>query len=201
MVRPQFRARDGCVRHDERAKLLVRGNPGDRVDIGGFEIGGDLEENWRSVFAARLEHGVEQAGQRAFVLQRAQARRIGAGDVDREIGRERGHDARHRGVVGNPVLAVLVGANVDAEHTGTPLPRRESLRRNRRAAVVEAHPVDHRAVLDQPEQARLGIARLRTRGDRADLGKAEAQRQQLVRDLAILVEARRHAQRIGEGDS
>ena len=36
---------------------------------------------------ARVQHRVEQRGQRAFVLQRAQARRVGAGDVDRQIGR------------------------------------------------------------------------------------------------------------------
>ena len=50
----------------------------------------------------------------------------------------------------------------------------------------------------QPEQARLGIARLRARGDRADLGKAETQVQQRVGNAGVLVEARRHAERIGK---
>ena len=50
----------------------------------------------------------------------------------------------------------------------------------------------------QPEQARLGIARLRARRDRADLGEAEAQLQQRVGNAGVLVETRRHAERIGE---
>ena len=43
------------------------------------------------------------------------------------------------------------------------------------AAVVEAQAVDHRAVLRQAEDARLGIARLGARRHRADLDEAESE--------------------------
>ena len=43
------------------------------------------------------------------------------------------------------------------------------------AAIVEAHAIDDGLILHQPEQARLGIARLRARGEGADLDKAEAE--------------------------
>ncbi len=54
------------------------------------------------------------------------------------------------------------------------------------------------AILVQPEQARLRIAGLRARRQRADLGESEAQMQQRVGDAGVLVEARRHAERVGK---
>ena len=69
------------------------------------------------------------------------------------------------------------------------------------ALVVEAEAVDHRLVLDQPEDARLGVAGLRLRRDGADLGKAEAEPEQRVRHLGILVVAGRNAERIGKGEA
>ena len=57
-------------------------------------------------------------------------------------------------------------------------------------SIVEAHAVDDRAVLLEPEQARPRIARLRPRRERADLDEAEAQPEHLLRHLGILVEAR-----------
>ena len=59
-----------------------------------------------------------------------------------------------------------------------PRPRRAAFSRSQRGglpAIVEAHAVDHRPVLGQPEQPRLRIARLRPRGERADLDEAEAE--------------------------
>ena len=64
--------------------------------------------------------------------------------------------------------------------------------------IVEAEPVDDRPVGGKPENARLRIAGLRQRRHRADLGEAEAERQQRVRHFAVLVVAGRHAERIGE---
>ena len=65
------------------------------------------------------------------------------------------------------------------------------------AVVVEAEAVDHRLVLGQAEHARLRIARLRPRRDRADLDEAEAQRQQRVDVRAVLVQAGGQADRVG----
>src|SRR5205814_9190427 len=61
------------------------------------------------------------------------------------------------------------------------------------ADIVEAHAVDHRLVLFQPEQARLRIALLWARGQRAYLDEAEAERQQLLGHFGVLVEACRQA--------
>ncbi len=48
------------------------------------------------------------------------------------------------------------------------------------------------------EHAGRWIAALRARGQRADLDEAEAHLQKLARHAGILVEARRHADRVGE---
>jgi hypothetical protein len=77
-----------------------------------------------------------------------------------------------------------------------------SARRNSRGfgpAIVEPHAVDHRAVLGEAEQPRLRIARLRQRGDRADLGEAEPEGEQRVGYFAVLVEPGGHAERVGKG--
>ena len=57
------------------------------------------------------------------------------------------------------------------------------------AVIVETHAVDDGLVLGQPEQARPGIALLRTRGQRPHLDEAEAHRQHLLGNLGVLVEA------------
>ena len=55
-----------------------------------------------------------------------------------------------------------------------------------------------RAVARQAEQARLGVAGLRLRGDGADLDEAEAEREQRVDALGVLVEAGGEAERAGK---
>ncbi len=62
--------------------------------------------------------------------------------------------------------------------------------------IVEAEPVDHGAVGHRAEHARAGIAGLRARRQRADFDEAEAHGEQLARHARILVETRRHADRI-----
>ena len=76
--------------------------------------------------------------------------------------------------------------------------RGEPRQHDRRAVVVEAEPVDDRVVGVETEQARARIAGLRARRHGADLDEAEAEPQQRVRHLGILVEAGREADRIGE---
>ena len=55
--------------------------------------------------------------------------------------------------------------------------------------VVEAHPVDDGAVVDEPEQPRTRVARLGARRDGADLDVAKAQRAEPGDRVAVFVEA------------
>ena len=57
-------------------------------------------------------------------------------------------------IIGDAVGRVLVRADVDAEHARAARAARSAGQRRVEPAVVEAHAVDHRAVLDQPEQPR-----------------------------------------------
>ena len=81
------------------------------------------------------------------------------------------------------------------------LPRREPPGDHLGAVVVEAHPVDDRAVLRQPEQPRLRVARLGLARDRADLDVPEAERGQRVDADGVLVEARGEAEDVREGQA
>ncbi len=80
---------------------------GDIVDIGGRQVGRDFQEYRRQPRAPSLLrsllHPVDQRAQLLRILQRAQARRVGAGNVDRQIGRERGYGARHHRIIADPV--------------------------------------------------------------------------------------------------
>ncbi|MNG97121.1 hypothetical protein D3C79_562190 [compost metagenome] len=64
--------------------------------------------------------------------------------------------------------------------------------------VVEAHAVDDRFSLRQAKQAWLGIARLRTRRDGADLDKAEPQLGKTINGRTVLVQAGRQTHGVGE---
>ena len=62
-----------------------------------------------AIYAARanlnpvLVTGVEQGGQRAFVLQCPQTWRVWARDIDCKIGGERGHQSGHGRIIGDPI--------------------------------------------------------------------------------------------------
>ena len=132
------------------------------------------------------------------LLQVAQARRVRRGDVDREIARDRRKGLDQRDIVADAVGRILVGADIDADDAGKLRARRKSSKHGLGAVIVEAHAVDHGLVALEAEQPRPRIAALRLRRHRADLDKAEAEPQQRVRHLGVLVEARGHADRIGE---
>jgi hypothetical protein len=68
--------------------------------------------------------------------------------------------------------------------------------RGRVSAVVEAEPVDERAVGHQPEHARSRIARLRLRRDGADLGEAAAHGEHGFGYARVLVETGGDAERV-----
>ena len=98
------------------------------------------------------------------------------------------------GVLGRGDLGL---ADVDPDRHVRRVPRQPQ-RQLAGAVVVEAHPVEQRAVVGQPEHPRRRVAGLRLRGDGADLGVAEAQRAPGVQPAAVLVEAGRQAERAGE---
>ncbi len=66
----------------------------------------------------------------------------------------------------------------------------EPLERGRLSLVVEAHPVDDRAVLDEAVKPRLRVAALRLGRDCPDLDETEPQPKHLLGNLGVLVEAR-----------
>ena len=78
---------------------------------------------------------------------------------------------------------------------------REAAHRGIRPAVVEAHAVDQRAVVDEAEQARTLVARLRDGGDRADLDVPEAELAEAPHREGVLVEPRGDAERRREPEA
>jgi hypothetical protein len=133
-------------------------------------------------------------------LQATQARCVGRGDVDGEVGGARPEPAHAFGVVRHAVFGVLVGADVDANNTALAAARIQPAGHSGSAIVIEAHAVDHRLVFHQAEQARARIAFLWPRRHCPHFHKAKALGQHLVGHFGILVKPRRKAQRIGKVD-
>ena len=168
--------RDRGVGDDQRVEPLVERDPRRcRRYRAGSRSGATFRNTGGRRVAARRQHRGEQLVSAPSSCKRAQARRVGRGDVDRQIIGERRHPPDARRIIGDRGRrAVLVGADIDADDAA---PRRRAVSRfapPRLPAVVEAHAVDHRPVLGQPEQPRLRIARLRRGRERADLDEAEA---------------------------
>src|SRR3546814_8130107 len=69
------------------------------------------------------------------------------------------------------------------------------------AFVVETEPMDSYAVVLETERALFRFARLRTRRDRADFDKAEAEPRPCVEALAVLVEPGGQTDAIGEAQT
>ena len=108
------------------------------------------------------------------------------------------HRRNPRRIIRDTVGAVLVGPYVDAHDPASPVASLEPPHSCGLPLTVEAHPVDHRPVLDQAEQARALVPCLRPRCHRADLDEAEAEAEHLAVNLGILVEPCGKADRIGE---
>src|SRR5680860_1433664 len=85
-----------------------------------------------------------------------------------------------------------MGLNNRSAHVGQPLGQR------RRAAVVEAHAVDQRLFLRQPQESWSRVARLRERRHAAQLERAEAESREARNGHAVLVEAGGKADGVGE---
>ena len=155
---------------------------------------------------ARIDDARQKVVERLGLLQLAQARRVGRGNVDGDVARHGGEALDQPHVVGDTVEGILVGADIDADDSfgpscparRSPRPRRQALEHGIGALRIEAEPVDDAFVGVEPEQARARIASLRQRRDGADLDEAETEPQQRVGHFGILVEARGHPDRVGK---
>ena len=189
---------------DDHAVDAARaGDLNDIVEFGQAEIGRDLEQHRRIAGAlphplARVDHLGQEIVERGGLLQIAQARRVRRRYVDGEIARHRREGLDQLDIIGDAIGGILVGADIDADDAAEMRARRQPPQHRLGAVIVEAHAVDDGFVALQPEQPRPRIAGLRLRRHRADFDKAETQPQQRIRHLGALVEARRHADRIGK---
>jgi len=190
-------AADRRVADDQRIDPAIDRGAGDVVDLRRVEIGRDLEEQRRR--APRGDAGGDEVAQRRAMLQIAQAGGVGAADIDRDVIRDRRGVGDAVDVIGDAVGGVLVRADIDAENA-VALGCARARQRGGQAAIIEPHPVDDRAILDQAKQAGLRVARLGQRGERAHLDTAEAQAEPAGNGAGILVDARREADGVGEVD-
>src|SRR5690606_31853706 len=142
--------------------------------------------------ARAFDEGEEDGAQRLRRLQRAQARRVRRRDVDDEIVSDVFQRLERIEVVARRLLlrGVFVFSEVEPQGAGTEAEPGVAARGGGGARVVEAHAVDEGARARQPEEARPGIARLRTRGDGPDLHGAEAEREKARGQAVALVESR-----------
>ena len=177
--------------------------PTDVVKLGERQIGRNLQQHGRRTCLprhalARIDDPRQQVVERAGLLQIAQPRRVRRGNVDGDIARHRREPLDQPHIIGDAVGRVFVGPDIDADNAAGIGPRREPAQHGLGALRVEAEPVDHPLIGVKAEDPRPRVAPLRQRRDGAGFDKAEAQAQQRIRHLGILVEPRRHADRIGK---
>ena len=148
---------------------------------------------------ARLYRPCQQIIQRCTGLQIAQPRGVGRGNIDGEIIAQTIERGDAFDIVLGLVSRVLVSTHVQAHNAallGQGLqPRLCSIQ----ALIVKAQTVDHRPLGDQAKHPRLGVARLRQRGDGARLRKAKTSAQKRGDDFGVFVKSCRHTNRVFEG--
>jgi hypothetical protein len=130
-----------------------------------------------------------------------QARRVRRRHVDGEIARDRREQADEARIIGGAIVRILVGSDIDADDAGIGGARHQTPQHDVAAVIVEAHAVEHGFVARQTKQARTRIAGLRTRGHRTDFDETEAEAKQRIRHFGVLVEARRHADRVRKAEA
>ncbi len=179
-------------------------DPSDVGDLFVVEVWGHLQEHGdvptvrRRGGVAGLAHASEQIVERLRRLEIAEPGRVRGAHVHREVRGDGGERLDAGDVVGESVVRILVGADVDADDPRTASPPAEASERGLMPGVVEPEAVDDSLVLRQPEHPRARVARLGLRRDRSDLDEPEAHPQERVRRLGILVEAGGHADRVRE---
>ena len=196
---------DGGVAADHAVDAGVQQYLGDGVLLGLVQIGRDLQQHGfaLAVLGAqsllRLAQYRDEAPQRGFLLQVAQALRVGRGDIDGDVAGVLVHAGEAEQVIAGGFLVrrVLVLADVDAEHAVVAGLLHVAHQRVD-AGVVEAEPVDDRLVVLQAEHPRLRVARLRPRRGGAHFDEAEAERAERVEVVGVLVQPRGQADRVGK---
>src|SRR3954452_9417958 len=163
MLRPQGWPRDSGVGDDYPIDSILNRDADDLVGLAFAEIGSDLQKDRRAIAWPRLAHRRQQRAQRAPVLELPQARGVGRADIDGQVARDRAHRAHALRIVDDPVRAILVGADIDADDA----PRMNAMAQAQPslglALVIETQTVDHRPIPAEAKHPRLRIARLRER--------------------------------------
>lgn len=146
-----------------------------------------------------LAQCLQQLLERIAELQAAQAGRVRRADVDGDVAGVGVDLVQADQVVVDRALhrGIEVLADVDPQHAAI-LRRTHPRQQVVDAVVVETHAIDDRVGLRQAEQARPGIARLRSRSDGADLDEAETELAEPVDGVAVLVQARGQPHRVGK---
>jgi len=148
---------------------------------------------------AGLDQRAEQFSQRPGVLKLTQVFGIGRGDVDRDVIAVRVDLGQAVEIVGGGMLdrGVFLLADIGADDAGIVM-LLQLFNQMVDTLVVEAHPVDDRRGLLESEHARLRVARLRRRRDRAQFQMAEAELAERVDVVAVLVEPRSQSDPVRE---
>ena len=171
---------------------------GDRRQRVVVEVGRDLDEDGHATGRRAPRRPLRAAStSAAFSWRSRRPGRVGRGDVDRQIVGEAG-EARHPvDIVGDAVGGVAVGAEIDADDAAAAA----APARRRATASWPSLLKPRRLMIARCSAAGRGAARiagLRPRRHGADLDEAEAEREQRVGHLAVLVEAGGEPDRIGE---
>jgi hypothetical protein len=203
----QARAGDRRVGGDDAVEAEVERQVGQRVDVLVGQVRGDLDQQGDAppgrCLVKRCAHRAQQGPQLADRLQVTQAGGVGRADVDHDVVGHVGHQPGAGHVIGHRALLADDLGLADIDPDDRPVTRSGSERaepkcQRRRAVVVEPHPVDQRPLSREAKHPRLGVARLRLRGHRADLDETEPEGSQPGDALAVLVEPGRQPQRPGE---
>ena len=140
--------------------------------------------------AAFVLQAVEEIAQRCRRQKHLAVGGVGARDIDGEEPGERGKSAHQQGKIGDGVMGVGVGGEIDTEDL---VCRRLALLQTSvddiEAIIVKSHAVDDGAVAGQAKQSGARIAALGFRGDTADLDKSQTQLHEPPESAGILVEA------------
>ena len=117
-------ARDRRVADDQPVEPGIERHGGDILGVALTQVGRDLHRDRHAPGAAldeRRARGVQRADQALQIgarLQVTQARRVGRGDVDRDVVDPVAHRLETGDVIGDRVGAVAVGADIDADDAG-----------------------------------------------------------------------------------
>ena len=146
----------------------------------------------------RIHHPLQEIVEHLSLLQLAQTRGVGRGDIDGEVAHDRrkGFDQSH--VICDAVGAFLVGADIDPDDAAFACTAGETAQHRVGALAVETQTIDHAVVAIEPKEPGPRIPDLCQGSDRPDLNEAKTELEESVRHLGVLIEAGRHADRIGK---